>query len=873
MEKTQKRKTIIHFLVWATISTFFGLSASLTGVYLYLSPNLPAIESLKKIELQTPLRVYSIDNKLIGEFGEKRRAPIDLEDAPQALIDAVLAAEDDAFFEHKGVNPKSLLRAALQLLLSGEIQSGGSTITMQVARNFFLSSEQTFSRKFNEILLAIKIERLLSKGEILELYLNRIYLGNRAYGVKAAAQAYYGLKLESLSLAQIAMIAGLPKAPSTYNPIANPKRAKLRRDWILNRMASLNKVETQAAEAARQEPVTARYFGQNLELNAPYVAEQARDKAIELYGNDAYTNGYQVYTTVHSDLQEAAQNAIIKGLLAYDKRHGFRGAEASLDINQLSAPSTAIVDEDEFSEELPIIEFTLEDGSLVDLQPWVTYLKEQSVFSGLEPALVVRVEAEQVLVLTSKGIIQAILWEAGLKETRRFIDENVTIDPPDSPDKLVSVGDLIRINQDTEGNWQLQQIPEVEAGLISINPDDGSIDAMVGGFDFNHNSFNRVIQAKRQPGSNFKPFIYTHALEKGLTTASIFNDAPIVVEDERLESIWRPENASGKFYGPTRLRKALYLSRNLVSIRLLRNLGLGDTIRSMDRFGMDTKAIPRDLSMALGSYVMSPLQVAAAYSVFANGGYQVEPYLIHHIRDRNGEVIYTAKPKVAPKKQALRFEVQSSNVDAGSLKPNENEQMQETSILPNLIENLQISPLNGNSLEINNDLELPSTEAERVIDERVVYLMNSMLKDVVKRGTGRRALALNRSDLAGKTGTTNGPTDAWFSGFNHHAVTTTWVGFDNNQNLGQGEYGGVAALPIWIDYMKVALDGVAEENTAQPDGIVTVRIDPETGERALPSNPNGIFELFLEENAPQSSPTEIGVSSNIGESPAPEELF
>ncbi|MGH1484905.1 MAG: penicillin-binding protein 1A [Cellvibrionaceae bacterium] len=866
MEKFHINKKIVYFCSWAIIALFCGLGASLSGIYLYLSPNLPPIESLKDVELQTPLRVYSIDNKLIGEFGEKRRDPVNIDDTPQPLIDAILAAEDDAFYEHSGVSIKSLLRAAYELLLSGEIQTGGSTITMQVARNFFLSREQTFSRKFNEILLALKIEQTLTKPEILELYLNKIYLGNRAYGFKAAAQAYYGKGLQELTLAQLAMIAGLPKAPSTYNPIANPSRALIRRDWILKRMLSLGKITPEDYEPATEEPVTARYHGQNLDLNAPYIAEQAREKAIKLFGEAAYTNGYKIYTTVDSRLQATAQSAVVRGLLAYDNRHGYRGPEKQLDVSQLEQLNQQQTQENsnptQPNEEKQAD--LIEQLDAVNLIPWLEVLKKTPAYGGLEPAAVIRIGKKSISVLTALGSTADVLWENGIKDARPFVNENFAGDPPISPDKVVKLGDIIRIYKNDKDEWHFSQIPDIEAALISIAPEDGAIRAMVGGFDFDHSSFNRVSQAKRQPGSNFKPFIYATGLENNMTPASIFNDAPIVVEDDRLENSWRPENASGKFYGPTRLRKALYLSRNLVSIRLLRTLGISKTIKSMERFGMNAQEIPRDLSMALGSYVMSPLDVATGYSVFANGGYKIQPYLIHHIRDRHDEVLYKTEPLTIPGKAPLLFTTEN--------KTEENDaEDKEANSTPDTIGDTPIKP--DQVIQQTITVALQSAEAEQVMDERIVYIMNSMLRDVVKRGTATRAQSLGRNDLAGKTGTTNGPTDAWFSGYNSHLVTTAWVGFDNNQKLGRGEYGGVAALPIWIEFMKTALEDAPQALPPQPDGIVTVRINPETGERAAPSDPTGIFEIFLEENAPtELDPNTITNGSNSN-NPAPEELF
>lgn len=884
MEKIRINKKLIHFTLWTFITILFGLGAGLSGIYLYISPNLPAIESLREVELQTPLRVYSADNKLIGEFGEKRRDPVNMDQVPTALIDAILSAEDDAFYDHGGVDFKGLLRAVSQLVISGEIQSGGSTITMQVARNFFLSREQTFSRKFNEIFLAIKIEQSLSKQEILELYLNKIYLGNRAYGVKAAAQVYYGKELEQLSAAQIAMIAGLPKAPSTYNPIANPSRALIRRNYVLRRMLSLDKLSEEEFDSAISEPVSARYYGQNLELNAPYVAETAREKAIELFGESAYTNGYKVFTTIDSRLQNAAQNALVKGLLDYDLRHGYRGPEQQLDPSKLEPLSQITEIENEVAHTVSTVSSSnkntrdtkpaKEDVGPVNLIPWLEIIKKVPSYGPLKPGIVIRIGDDYISVLTALGQTVDVKWENGLKGNRTYVNENFASPAPSSPSKLVKLGDLIRIYSqegDDGEEWHFSQVPDIEAALVSMSPDDGAIQSIVGGFDFSKSSFNRVTQAKRQPGSNFKPFVYTAALESGITPGTVINDAPIVVDDNRLEDAWRPENASGKFYGPTRVRKALYLSRNLVSIRLLRSVGIDKAISSMGRFGIDTSNISRNLSMALGSHVMTPLEVATGYSVFANGGFKVEPYLIHHIRDRHDTILFKEEPFVVPGKQAMVFNSDSDkNTNLANTASPKNSEIafNTTNLAPS--ETDKPEPISSNIED--TFVTLSQKPAKRIVDERIAYMMNSMLRDVIKRGTARAAKSLGRNDLAGKTGTTNGPIDAWFSGYNSHIVTTTWVGFDNNKELGRGEYGGIAALPIWINYMKTALEGIPPSFMERPNGIVTVNIDPITGERALPSNPESIEEIFLQENAPAAIDLNQIVNGGSN-SPAPEELF
>lgn len=857
MEKFKINKKLLNFTAWAFLLVSMGVLAGLSGIYLLLSPNLPAIDSLKAVELQTPLRIYSIDNKLIGEFGEKRRDPISIDEAPQTLINAIISAEDDGFYEHNGVDIKGLLRAISQLALSGEIQSGGSTITMQVARNFFLSREQTFSRKFNEILLALKIERYLTKAEVLELYLNKIYLGNSAYGVKAAAQVYYGSSLSQLSLAQTAMVAGLPKAPSTFNPIINPNRALIRRDWILRRMASLEKITADELVMALNEPVTARFHGQHLDVDAPYIAEAAREYALEAFGDKAYINGYKVYTTVHSELQVNAQQALVTGLLNYDKRHGYRGPEDQWDPSLLPVLDSLVKATETDAQQLNNVNFL----------PWLQKLKQIPHYGGLEPAVVIGIGEKQISVLTALGSNIEIAWENGLSESKPFVNENFSGKAPQSPADVTAIGDVIRIYKNESQQWYFSQIPKVESALVSMNPYDGSINALAGGFDFARSSFNRVTQAKRQPGSNFKPFIYATGFENGLSPATTINDAPIVIEDVSLEGAWRPENSSGEFYGPTRLRKALYLSRNLISIRLLRTIGISKTIESMARFGMDTEAIPRNLSMALGSYVMSPLEVATGYSVFANGGYKIEPYLIHHIRDRNDAILFQASPLVTPDKQALSFKIgQQDDVVATS-------PTAEISISAQpLITDQTADAVDTTAVPEAYALDLEGRPAAKVLDERIVYIMNSIMRDVVKRGTGKRALVLGRNDLAGKTGTTNGPIDAWFSGFNDHTVTTAWVGFDDNSKLGRGEYGGISALPIWIDYMRLALAGVPDVIRPQPNGIVTIRVNAETGERARLTDPNGFYELFLEENTPKEleAVETIVIDSNTV---SPEDLF
>lgn len=837
----------IKLLTWLTIFLIAGVGAVLSSIYLYLSPKLPAVESLHSIQLQTPLRIFSSEGLLIGEFGEKRRTPITIADTPEFFINALLAAEDANFYSHNGVSIKGLLRAASQLVLTGQKQGGGSTLTMQVARNFFLTRKQTFSRKFNEILLAIQIENDLTKDKILELYINKIYLGKRAYGFEAAAKVYYGKSLKELDSAQLAMMAGLPKAPSAYNPITNPERAVVRRNWILGRMLSLNMIDVQSYNTAIKSPVTAEHHSTQLSLHAPYIAEMARQKAVEELGDSAYTDGYNVYTSIEVRLQEQAQKAVIKGLLDYDQRHGYRGPEGKLAL--IDDNSTDNINDPEIN-----------TASILD---WSSRLENLSTLGGLIPAAITYIAEDKITALLDTKEIVFLDQEQALEYLRPYINEDRRGPAPKSISESLSVGDIIRIKQATDGAWHLSQTPMAQAALVSINPNNGHIKSLVGGFDFKQSHFNRATQAERQPGSNFKPFIYTAALEGGLTPASIINDAPIVFNDSSLENAWRPENASGKFFGPTRLRQALYKSRNLVSIRALRSTGIKNTINGMGRFGFDQSKLPNDLSLALGSHALTPMQVANGYTVFANGGYQVEPLLVTKIEDVNDNIVYSAQ----------HFEV-CPTCDANTV------DLPEISTTPETTNSLEESNTANTSDEANQEstadnayIEKEPQIALRVISPQIAYLIDDMLRDVIKKGTARKAKVLGRNDLAGKTGTTNGPKDAWFSGYNHHAVTTTWLGFDQNYALGRGEYGGTSALPIWIDYMRVALDGIPEKTRQLPVGLISVRIDPSTGKRASPGDRNAIFELFRTENMPDFKQDTDPIGIMEDNSTSPEDLF
>lgn len=731
--------------------------------YLYFGPQLPEAGQIGETRLNEPMRIFTADGKLIGEFGTERRLPRSFDEIPPRLVRAFLAAEDGRFYEHPGVDYQGLLRAAWNLLLTGEKTQGGSTITMQLARNLYLSRERTYTRKIKEIFLALRIEAKLSKQEILEIYLNKIYLGNRSYGVGAAARTYYGKPLSELTLSECATLAGLPKAPSRYNPAANPERARVRRDYVLDRMLAQDMIGREEYEAALAEPVEVAAKPAAERYSAHYVAEMVRQEMIERYGEEAaYTGGYEVVTTIDSERQRLANLALRQALLAYDRRHEWRGPEARIGEDALG------------------------DRELLDAA-----LAARPNAGGLVPAVVLEVEADGTLLRTERhGPVtlgrDAIAW---LEEEQPVGD-------------LLARGDIVRLEEtgDEAAPWALAQIPAVQGALVALSPYDGTIEALVGGFDFDLSKFNRAVQAQRQPGSAFKPFLYSAALESGFTAASVLNDAPVVFDDPNLDETWRPENYSGRIHGPTRLREALVYSRNLVSIRLLRAVGVGTTIDYIGRaFALPAERMPRDLSLSLGSATFTPVEMARAYAVFANGGFRVTPSVIAEIRDGEGETAYRATPAAV-----CREDCGDSN----------------------------------------------TPRALRTADADNIYLMDDMLHDVIRRGTGQRALTLGRGDLAGKTGTTNEQRDAWFAGYNHDLVAISWVGFDQLQPLGSGETGARAALPMWIEFMRGALRGMPEKSLPRPPGLVSVRIDPETGELAAGGDPGAIFETFRAEHAP-----------------------
>ncbi|MCB1774625.1 MAG: penicillin-binding protein 1A, partial [Gammaproteobacteria bacterium] len=777
--------------LFAGIAGAFLAALAVGAAYYHLEPDLPDIDNLREVRLQVPLKVYSESGQLIAEFGEKRRNPLAYEAIPRPMIQAILAAEDANFYEHPGVDYRGLLRAGVQLALTGEKRQGGSTITMQVARNFYLSSQKTYTRKLSEIFLALRIERELSKAEILELYLNKIYLGHRSYGVGAAALVYYGKPLAELNLAQTAMIAGLPKAPSSYNPLANPPRALERRNYVLGRMLALGYIDRAAHDAAVAEPVSASRYAPNIEVSAPYVAEMVRAEMIERFGEEAYTGGYSVYTSVNGKAQTAANSAVRAALDDYTERHGYFGAESS--VSPLPAETETL------------------DGILAD-RPLVGELK---------PAIVTAVGDKSATVYLGEGKKAELDWSQ-IEWARPYIDNDRRGAAPKKVADVLNVGDVIRVRPVTVKDvptWRLAQVPRAAGALVAIDPNNGAIRALVGGYDFYQSKFNRVTQARRQPGSGFKAFIYSAALANGFTPASLINDAPVVFDDPSLEGAWRPENYSGKFFGPTRLRYALTKSRNLVSIRLLRRMGIETALQHIARFGFDPDQLPHNLSLALGSANVSALEMARAYAVLANGGFLVEPYLVTRIEQDGYGVVFEASPTLV---------CRDCDPDQATV---------------------ETKPVNDAGIDAAPVVKTTRL-APRVLDERNRYLMYSMMQDVIQQGTATKARELGRRDLAGKTGTTNDQRDAWFNGFNQQLVANTWVGFDDNSKLGRGEVGGRAALPAWIDFMRVALEDVPDTEPEMPEDMVKVRIDPRTGQPATAATEGAFFEVFRTEFAP-----------------------
>src|SRR6266705_1835107 len=733
------------------------LSLALAGFVILLAyPNLPSIEALTEYQPKIPLRVYTADGLLIGEFGEERRSVVSIEEVPSLMKQAILAAEDERFYQHTGVDYHGVLRAAYSNLVTGGKTQGASTITMQVARNFFLSREKTLTRKLYEALLAFKIENSLSKDQILEIYINQIYLGQKAYGFGAAAQVYFGKTLSKLNAAEIAMLAGLPKAPSSFNPVINPKRAKQRQLYVLRRMRELSVLDDEQYEEAQKIPISVkREAVTEYEIHAEIV----RQLLYERYPEEVYSRGFRVYTTITRADQEAAYAALRQGLLEYDRRHGYRGPEGFVDLKDAQ--------EEDYEE-------TLQDHPDSD---------------DLLAALVLEATPKRVTAYRRGGETVTVSGE-GLKFAERMLDSRTP------PTRRIRRGALIRIQKDDHDDWQIVQLPEAEGAFISVNPQDGAVRSLVGGFDFNRSQYNHVTQAWRQPGSGFKPFIYSSALEKGFTPATVINDAPVVVDAALTGGqVWEPKNYDGRYEGPISMRMALAKTKNMVSIRILQTISPQYAQDYITRFGFDADRHPPYLTMALGAGSATPLQMARAFSVFATGGYRTEPYVIQKVVDDRGNVLAQAQPARA------------------------------------------------------------GDESLRVIDARNAFIMDSMMHDVMRYGTGARAMALGRQDLAGKSGTTNDYVDAWFSGYQPTLVSVAWLGFDQPKKLGPGETGSVAALPIWMSYMAKALKGTPEMVQRVPEGVVSVKVN-ENGLQSTEGKP----EFFFRENVPpEQGPVDPGV--------------
>ena len=871
---------------------FFLASLALTALYFSMRSELPSVEVLKDLQWQTPMMVYSSDGKLISQFGEKKRYPLTFEEVPQQLINALLATEDDRFYLHFGVDPIGMSRAILGQL-TGQDKGGASTITMQVARNFFLTREQTYIRKLREIFISFHIESLLTKDEILMLYINKIELGHRSFGFAAAAQVYYGKKLNELSLAQIAVLAGLPKAPSALNPIRSKVRAKKRRAVVLQRMRVNDYISEEDYKEALSAPITGKRHGAQIELNAPYIAEMAHQEMLDRFGKEqAYTSGYKVFTTITTDLQLAAQNAVIKNLLNYDQRHGYRGPLKSLrpEDDALYTPknisnNSTLVATTRINENKPLTEEEIEE-----------ILKETNSYKALVPAVVTQILEKSVLI-TLKDQQQAIITWDGMSWARPFINDDTQGVAPTKASDIFRYGDVILAVLQKDGSYRLSQLPEVSAALVSISPDNGAVKAAVGGFSFKQSQFNRVTQAKRQIGSNIKPFIYSAALKSGLTLASLVNDAPINQWDRKTGVVWRPKNSPETYDGSIRVRLALALSKNVIAVRLLRSVGLNNMINHLSLFGFLADELPRNESLALGSASLTPLELVTGFATFANGGFLVEPYFIEKIENSFGDIIYQASPKLAcdPCTDLVNVEFDDKNIEF-------EDQESSLAILLGNIPTAISMPTNGQqSLSVvDNTEDKPINHAPRVISAQNAFLMGQALNSVIWgadwntkpywQGTGFRARKLGRRDIAGKTGTTNQSKDAWFSGFTRRLVTTSWIGFDDHQrNLGRttynnnltknqivgSEFGAKSAQPAWITFMQSALPLFTEETFEPPVDIVSVRIDKTTGKLTTKTDRSSEFEYFIAGTEPTEYVTEDNSSDILDGSvdDEEEELF
>jgi penicillin-binding protein 1A len=802
---------ILLTIIAATVAGAVVVAAVFIGAYYYVAPSLPQAAELREIEVQVPLQVYSRDGRLISEFGEMKRTPVAYEDIPPLLIKAVLAAEDEHFFEHPGVDYRGVIRGALNELRSNGGDVGGSTITQQVTRTLNVLSRaglssglEKFVNKFREMILAFRIESEFTKEEILELYLNTYFFGQRSYGVATAAQTYFGKVLDELTISEIAILAGIPQRPNDLNPFASPERATARRAYVLRRMVETGAITAEEQETALAELVVSRRFAAQTQLDAQYVAEMVRAEMVALFGQGAYEAGLRVTTTIDSRLQTAANRAIRDTLMAYDERHGYRGPLAKVEL------PADIGAADPSGEPLPI-----------DPEPLRVQLEDHPTLLDYESAIVLAAADVAARVFFAAHGEQSVGLDA-VEWAAPFLSDEATGAKPTTVAEVLEPGDVVRFRRTAEGGWRLAQIPDVQGAFVSIDPFDGAIVALNGGFDFFLNNFNRATQTQRQPGSSFKPFVYSAAFENGFTPATVVIDAPPDVGYQAsLERVWRPENFGGKYFGPSRLREALIESMNAVSIRILQNIGVPTAVAHVKRFGFDDTAVPNNLSLALGAGGVAPVDLVAGYAAFANGGYRIAPYFIDRVTTADGELLYAAQPLICA-------ECNTPPETAASLEPE----------VPALVSDIkELYPL--------------QRAAPRAISAQNSYLIADMLWDVVRRGTGNRARReLGRGDLAGKTGTTNEGRDTWFVGFNANLVGAAWVGFDDQRPLGGNEQGGITAIPMWIGFMREALAGTAERRPQRPPGIVEYRINPTSGLIANERS-DSIFEKFDIDHLPE----------------------
>ncbi|MEO5561131.1 MAG: penicillin-binding protein 1A [Dokdonella sp.] len=790
---------LLRYALYLALAGVILGGIALGTAYWLISPRLPSVDTLKDVRLQVPMRVKSADDKLIATFGETKRTPVRIEEVPERLKQAFLAAEDADFYTHRGIDAGGIARAVWLTVTTGSKHvAGGSTITQQVARMFFLSSEVSYTRKLSEIFLAFRIESALSKDEILALYLNKSFFGHRSYGIAAAAEFYYGKTLDQLTLPECAMLASIPKFPSTGNPLSRPQRALERRAYVLGRMLENHFIDQAEHDKALKEPDLAQPHEAPVEVEAQYFAELVRQEAIERLGNNALTDGYVVKTTLDSVQQEAAVVAMRDALISYDQRHGYRGAEAHVEL-----AATAVQND------------------------WDDALADYRSIAGLVPGLVTGSDKTAVAIYAGDGKTTS-LDQASLTWARHGNAKSLA--------DVLKRGDIVRlIGNQQDDTWKLTQIPAAEAAIVSLNPEDGAIESMVGGLSFQRSKFNRATQSARQPGSGFKPFLYSAAFEHGFTPASVLNDAPVQFPDpSKPDGVWSPKNDDDTFQGPMRLREALVKSVNLVSVRLLDAIGVHYAREYISRFGLSLDQIPENLSMALGTAAVAPLAMARGYAVFANGGYLVDPYMISEIDDRDGKVVWRADPATACASCAGRQLGDNAAIPARAGATG------------------ALNPIGSTHAESASDAQAASGQprlAPRAIDARNAYLVTSMMRDVIRRGTGAAAMVLKRNDLAGKTGSTNDHRDAWFTGFNAKIVASCWVGFDDFSSLGRGEFGAKAALPIWIDFMRTALKDMPEQAFDMPPGITRVRIDPVSGLLAAAGEPGAILEVMKTEDA------------------------